>query len=72
MISMAAGVSVAFPSLWLAAYVWNTRAAAGPLTRTRRSSWPINPLAVCNPPVENNLDDLELGPEFVDSSTLVL
>jgi hypothetical protein len=46
MISMAAGVSVAFPALWLASYAWNTRAAGGPLKPQHGRSWTVRPAAV--------------------------
>ena len=50
LISMAAGVSVAFPALWLASYAWNTRAAGGPLQPRHGRSWPVRPAAVCCQP----------------------
>ena len=46
MISMAAGVSVAFPALWLASYAWNTRATGGPLKPQHGRSWTVRPAAV--------------------------
>ena len=46
MISMAAGVSFAFPALWLASYAWNTRGPGGALKPQHGRSWPVRPAAV--------------------------
>ena len=45
-VSMAAGVSFAFPALWLSSYVWNTRAPGGALKPQHGRSWLIRPAAV--------------------------
>ena len=45
-ISMAAGVSFAFPALWLSSYVWNTRAPGGALKPQHGRSWLVRPAAV--------------------------